>query len=144
VDQGSSYLLAETLAAVLTGQLENFEQIQNNRIRTWNQYLNLLPTSNLYKKMEPPSAGLNIAHMYYIEIQRGNKKLYENILKHEEIKIQSHYQPLCQSPAGKNFGHSLMKNSTSIEFSQHILRMPLFFGISTEQIEVVLDVLPKN
>ena len=143
IDQGSSYLLAESLAAVLTGQLENFDHIQNNRIKTWHLYSNLLPTSHVYRKMETPLTDLNVAHMYYIEIQSENKKIYENLLKHKEMKIQSHYKPLCQSPAGKNFGHAPLTNSTSIEFSQHILRMPLFFGISTKQIEVVLEILPK-
>ncbi len=144
VDQGSSYLLAEPLAAILLGQLENFQEIQENRLNSWNLYSNLFSTSNIYKKMEIPTASSNIAHMFYIEIYSENTQLHENVLKNKNIKIQSHYRPLCQSPAGKKYGITKMTNSNSIKFSQQIQRMPLFHGISKKQVEMVLQKLQKN
>jgi len=144
VDHGSSYLLAESLAAMLLGQLENFDEIQNKRINMWNLYSNLLSTSNMYNKMEIPTASSNIAHMFYIEIHSKNKQLYKNILKNKNIKIQSHYKPLCQSPAGKKFGITKVTNSNSIKISQQIQRMPLFYGISKQQVEIALQILQKT
>ena len=144
VDQGSSYLLAESLAAILLGQLENLNQIQDNRLNTWNLYSNLLPTSETYLKMKVPSTSFNIAHMYYIEIQLEYKKYYEEILKNKNVKIQSHYKPLCQSPAGRKFGLTKITNSNSMKFSQQQLRMPIFYDISTKQIEMVLEILQKT
>jgi len=137
VDQGSSYLLAESLAALLLGQLENFNEIQNNRLKTWIQLSSLLQTSDAYSKMAIPPASSNIAHMYYVEILNENQAALEKILENKKIKFQSHYKPLCESKAGKNFGIASHVNSTSIKFSAQQIRLPLFFEMSEEQLEKI-------
>jgi dTDP-4-amino-4,6-dideoxygalactose transaminase len=38
IDQGSSYLLAEPLAALLQGNLEEFNRIHSHRLEIWNHY----------------------------------------------------------------------------------------------------------
>jgi dTDP-4-amino-4,6-dideoxygalactose transaminase len=141
VDQGSSYLLAETLAAVLFGGLENFHGIQTNRLSTWELYSNLLPTSDNYEKMKNLSTSTNIAHMYYIETVQPDKKLKEDMLSSIQVKYQSHYQPLCQSMAGKKLGVSGQINTVALKFSTNQIRLPLFYGTSRNEVEKVVETL---
>ena len=144
VDQGSSYLMAETLAAILLGGLEDFHDIQRKRLSTWELYSNLLPTSDNYKKMHNSTTSTNIAHMYYIETAGLDKKFNEDVLNNIEVKYQSHYQPLCQSKAGKKLGVSTQINSVSILFSSKQIRLPLFYDITRNEIEKVLENLSKT
>jgi dTDP-4-amino-4,6-dideoxygalactose transaminase len=141
VDQGSSYLLAETLAAILLGGLENFHEIQANRLSTWELYSNLLPTSNNYKKMKSLCTSTNIAHMYYIETEELHKKIKENMLSSIQVRFQSHYQPLCQSVAGKKLGISGQTNSVSKTFSSNQIRLPFFYNVSKNEVEKVVETL---
>jgi dTDP-4-amino-4,6-dideoxygalactose transaminase len=141
VDQGSSYLLAETLAAILLGGLENFHEIQANRLITWELYSNLLPTSNNYKKMKSLCTSTNIAHMYYIETEELHKKIKENMLSSTQVRFQSHYQPLCQSVAGKKLGISGQTNSVSKKFSSNQIRLPFFYNVSKNEVEKVVETL---
>jgi dTDP-4-amino-4,6-dideoxygalactose transaminase len=95
VDQGSSYLLAEILAAVLLGQLENFESIQSNR----------KTVTEIYSKIEISDAvttnshDANIAaHMFYIKFPDGliRQQFIREMLENQII-VSTHYQPLESS-----------------------------------------------
>jgi dTDP-4-amino-4,6-dideoxygalactose transaminase len=130
VDNGSSYLLADTLSANLLGQLESFDLIQETRRRYWLEYegnLSILHDSSGFEFNETKSSDL--AHMFYFLAPSLEKR--EKFLKgfaENEIQATSHYQPLSNSIAGRKLGrqHSIPQNSKA--FSERILRLPLWSG----------------
>ncbi len=147
VDQGSSYLLAETLAAVLLGQLENFENIQNSRNEYWNLYYShLAPLIEKRKiKVQKPNinSSSNIGHMIYLEYP--GKFLRDKILdkvKNQGISATSHYEPLHLSSYGKKF-HGKKKLNESEKFSDSMLRLPIWSKMERWQINEAVQIVTR-
>ena len=136
VGPGSSYLMAEILAAVLLGQLEMFDQIQSNRVASWGRYYSFfsnldserfkLPTNNFQENK-------NIAHNFYVELQSQEERMrFTKILSKNQIEAAFHYQPLHLSPAGRKYFPHGMRLEHTERVSQTILRLPLYFDLEEE------------
>ena len=137
VDKGSSYLLSDLLAGVLLDQLMSFDEIQADRMRTWNFYKTSLQswgTSNNVNLHFMPSESLHTAHMFYLELENEIKrdKLISE-LKSQGVVSVFHYQGLHKSPAGKRYGVSSggFENTNLVETT--LIRIPLYFGMTEKQ-----------
>lgn len=142
MDQGSSYLLAETLAAVLCGQLEIFEIIQANRSRTIDLY------SEMFKAILPDFMSENKSksfHMFYLTLKslEDRESLRSSLLK-ENIIAASHYHSLVESPHFKSNFNSEIVLPVARSFSSRILRLPLWMGMDKETIEKIVDVTVRS
>lgn len=141
IDKGSSYLLAESLAGILLGQLESFDEIQANRLSTWDIYKSILGEKlpdrrwsiNTIQNLVSPSA-----HMFWIRSQSVPelKELKKN-LESFGIGANTHYLPLHLSPAGANLGRSEGNLDVAINFSATMIRLPLWYGISKESVKEI-------
>jgi len=142
VDYGSSYLLAEVLAAQLLGQLESFDAIQSNRQKTWESYeLNLA-----FESEKSRSSIERLAyHMYYIELDPLEISLVQEKLKSTNIATATHYQPLHLSKMGVNLGANHLKLPNTELVSKSLLRIPLWVGM-TEKIvgQIIESILNLN
>ena len=125
VDKGSSYLIAESLAAILLGQLENFELIQKTRKRQIEIYDDFFGLIGIEEIGLPPRNQLaNGSHQFYIEIPRlfrealikDNKKL---------VNLTSHYVPLHSSQEGSKFLKNHTQYNNSISLAEKIVRFPV-------------------
>ncbi|WP_066041699.1 dTDP-4-amino-4,6-dideoxygalactose transaminase [Herbiconiux solani] len=141
-DTGSSYLLSELNAAVLDSQLESFDRIQTERHRVWDAY-----AANLgdwadgvgARLMSDAPAFEHTAHLFYVlmpdhEAQGG---LIAH-LRQQGVRAAFHYVPLDASPAGRRFGRTLRPLDRSRDFSERLVRLPLYAGLSDSQQERVL------
>ena len=69
VDKGSSYLLAESLAAILLGSLEEFTKIQTSRqliANTYTEKLSGWAKSSNFMLQPQNKSEINSAHMFYL------------------------------------------------------------------------------
>jgi dTDP-4-amino-4,6-dideoxygalactose transaminase len=139
VDQGSSYLLAESLSAILLGQLENYLPIHTTRKGYWNQYDQLLRSMSLEYGLEGSSKATGeSAHIYMIMVQ--SHEIREKIideLSNSGISITSHYQPLSESDASLKFSKNRSHCKRSQELSSRIMRLPLWSGPDLRIDEVI-------
>ncbi|MDB9312959.1 dTDP-4-amino-4,6-dideoxygalactose transaminase [Spirulina sp. CS-785/01] len=145
IEQGSSYLPGELIAAFLYAQLEEAENIISSRLKIWHYYHQLLEPLEQAGKLRRPVVPLDCqhnAHMYYILLSdlptRAN--LIEN-LKKNGISSVFHYVPLHNSPAGQHYGrcHGSMENTINV--SECLLRLPLFPTLSLDQVEQIVSVI---
>jgi dTDP-4-amino-4,6-dideoxygalactose transaminase len=136
VDNGSSYLLAESLAALLLGQLQNFSLIQSSRQSTWDQYLEFFSSN---RELKPYFSALcnpntrQVSHIFYVTSE-FQKELQTKLFA-MGILSQSHYQPLHRSVASLERGYNHFPNPNSIKFSENVLRMPMFMNFPTDFFE---------
>ena len=141
IDKGSSGLLAESLAGILLGQLESFDEIQTNRLSTWDIYKSILGerlpdrrwSTNTIQDLVSPSA-----HMFWIQSESVPelKELKKN-LESFGIRANTHYLPLHLSPAGANLGRSEGTLNVTIDFSATMIRLPLWYGIPEESVREI-------
>ena len=144
VDVGSSYLMNDMSAAYLWGQLEKADEINKNRLNSWNTYYGglqklqekgfvILPTI-------PDECGHN-GHMFYIKVENLNirAKLLE-YLNQNGIFAVFHYVPLHSAPAGLKLGRFDDDIYTTLE-SEALIRLPMYFGLTKESVRLICKVI---
>jgi len=141
VDIGSSFLMNDVSAAYLWGQLEKAGQILDNRMHAWNTYYELLLPLQQQGLLElpviPPQCTHN-AHMFYIKTKDLNERTQlMDFLKQNGIYAVFHYVPLHSSPAGMRFGRFHGRDEHTTKESERLLRLPLFYGITHEEVEYI-------
>lgn len=144
VDIGSSYLPADPLAAFLTGQLEQFDEIQAPRLAIWDRYHAELAdwaASNGVKTPTVPEGCVHPAHMYYLlmpshDHQRG---LIAH-LKERNIAAPFHYVSLHSAPAGERYGRVGPGGcEVTDRVSTTLVRLPLFTQLTEQEQSRVID-----
>jgi dTDP-4-amino-4,6-dideoxygalactose transaminase len=142
VDQGSSYLLAEVLAAQLTGALENFKEIQTARIRLFDSYekiVHLIPNLRDSSK-DFSNSEQNVAHMFYAQLETTVQReaLRKYLLEHQ-VNTFFHYQPLNASQMGLKTSRTPRECKNSKNFAETILRFPIWVGLENSKILNLLE-----
>jgi dTDP-4-amino-4,6-dideoxygalactose transaminase len=141
VDVGSSFLPSEIIAAFLYAQLERLDEIQKKRKHIWRVYYEAfldLERSGFLKLPKIPSYSTNNGHLFYI-VCRSNRERQALIshLKASDIYAVFHYQSLHQSPYYTPL-HDGRILPMSDYFSDHLLRLPLFYELTGEEQQEVI------
>lgn len=147
VDVGSSYLLNDFSASFLFAQLEVADKINTNRLNSWKQYYELLSplaSKGLVELPTVPTECIHNAHMFYLKVKDldTRTKILEQFKK-EEIGAVFHYVPLHSSPAGIAFGEFRGDDIYTTKESERLIRLPMYYGLSTAQIQEVVKVLNR-
>ena len=147
VNYGSSYLPSDMNAAYLWAQIENIDIIQKKRLSVWNRYREGL--SELEKKEYIefgviPDECTNNAHMFYIKVSDLETRTeLISYLKEKGIMAVFHYVPLHSAPAGRKFGRFNGEDRYTTKESERLIRLPLFYSISDEEVEYTIEMLLK-
>ncbi len=143
VDIGSSFLPSDINAAYLYPQLLKADEINEQRKAIWNQYYDSLKELNVQGYIDLPIVPKECehnAHMFYIKA----KDLEERddlmtFLKDKDIQTAFHYIPLHSSPAGKKYGVFIGEDKYTTKESQRLLRLPIYYGLSTNEVSFVVE-----
>lgn len=144
VDIGSSFLPSELIAAFLWAQLENLDNIQQQRLQLWNNYEQKLADWAKQKQIrlgQIPSFATNNGHMFYIvckDLQQRTDLLAH--LKSNGILAVFHYLSLHNSKyyADKHDGRDLPMTD---RYSDCLIRLPMFYGIDPEMHQYIIDTI---
>ena len=133
VDYGSSYLPSDLNAAYLWAQLEKADEINNNRLHTWNYYyenLKELEEKGLIELPYIPKGCEHNAHMFYIKLKNLEERTkFIAYMRENGIACAFHYIPLHSAPAGIKFGRFFGIDEYTTKESDRLVRLPLFYGI---------------
>ena len=137
VDIGSSYLPSELQAAYLWGQIEQVNEINDNRRKLWSRYYDaLLPLENSGKLSLPivPVDCTHNAHMFYLKTANIEERTaLINFLKNKGIIASFHYIPLHTAPAGHKFGFFIGQDNNTTNESERLVRLPMWYGLNKQQ-----------
>ena len=143
VDFGDSYLPSEINAAYLWAQLEKADEINNNRMETWNFYndsLKPLRDAGLIELPTIPDYAEHNAHMYYIKLKDlETRSGFLQFMRDREIGCVFHYVPLHSAPAGRKFGRFHGEDTYTTVESDRLVRLPMYYGITEEDKETVIS-----
>lgn len=143
VSEGSSWLLADILAAVLRAQLDEINSIQADRANTWTAYREALTGwahARGVSMMHVPEECLHPSHMFYMVMPSlSERTALIDHLKGRGVMAAFHYQPLHSSAAGARFGRSTEHLPNTIRAANQLLRLPLWAGMSDTEVTRVIE-----
>lgn len=142
VNYGSSYLPSDMNAAYLYAQLEKADEINENRLKTWNRYyeaLKPLEEKGLIELPFIPSQCEHNAHMFYIKLSDLSERTkFISYMRNKNIQCVFHYIPLHSAPAGLKFGKFEGEDINTTKESNRLVRLPLYYNISRDDLEYVI------
>ena len=142
VDVGSSYVMAELLAAFLYGQLEQMEAISHRRREIFERYDELLAPleeEGFLRRPRIPAECQSNYHLYYILLQdAATRDALMAYLKAQGILAVFHYVPLHTSPMGQSFGYKEGQLPVTEDLASRLLRLPLFYTLGEKDQEEVV------
>ena len=145
VEYGSSYLPSDLNAAYLWAQLLKAEEINEDRLSTWNFYndnLEDLEKKGFIERPFIPKECKHNAHMYYIKAKDLDERTkLIKYLKENGVETVFHYVPLHTAPAGKKYGRFNGEDKYTTKESNRLLRLPMYYRLTQEDKEKVVEMI---
>ena len=142
VDFGDSYLQSDLNAAYLWAQLEKADEINNNRLLTWNIYneaFKPLADKGIIELPVIPEECIHNAHMYYIKCKNIDiRQKYIKFMKDNDVLCVFHYVPLHSAPAGLKFGRFVGEDEYTTTDSGRLVRLPMYYNITKNDLKFVI------
>lgn len=147
VDIGSSYLPSELQAAFLWGQLERADEINTNRLASWQAYYNALQPLQAAGKIELPSipaACTHNAHMFYLKVaDLDERTALLDHFKANDILAVFHYVPLHTATAGEQFARFQGEDRYTTKESERLIRLPMWYGLPKDDQARVISAIEE-
>lgn len=141
-DVGSSFLTSELNAAVLYGQLNQIEEIQERRIRIWNHYnegLKPLESEGWIRLPDIPDFASINGHLFFMECDTSDTR--DQLIRHlsdKGVQAVFHYLPLHQSPFYRD-RHDGRDLPHTIRFSDCLIRLPLYYELKQDEQDYIIE-----
>ena len=149
VDTGSSFLPSEIISAFLWAQIENMRDIQDKRIKIWNRYYEGLSSFEPISIKKPklplvPEYATNNAHMFYLVCDNvDDRTKFIQHLKAKGILSVFHYLSLHKSSYYEKYSTRKSELPNSDMFSDCLVRLPLFYELTDEQEEYIINTIKE-
>lgn len=143
VDFGDSYLQSDLNAAYLRAQLEKADEINENRLATWNTYYSAfkpLADKGIIDLPVIPKECKHNAHMFYLKCRDyDTRQAFIKYMKDNDILCTFHYVPLHSAPAGIKFGRFNGKDEHTTADSDRLVRLPMYYNITEDDLRYVIE-----
>ena len=143
VDFGDSYLPSDMNAAYLWAQLELADEMNRDRMDTWNAYHDAficLEEEGRAGLPVIPDGCVHNAHMFYLKCRDLEERTeLISFLKARGVQAVFHYVPLHSAPAGLKFGRFDGTDEYTTKESERLVRLPMYYGLSAEDRQQVID-----
>ena len=147
VDFGDSYLPSDMNAAYLWAQLEKADEINNDRLATWNTYHEAFRSLEAAGKVALPTIPedcVHNAHMYYLKCKDLEERTaFISYLKENGVQAVFHYVPLHSAPAGLKFGRFVGDDVCTTAESDRLVRLPMYYGLNDSDRNRVISVVKE-
>jgi dTDP-4-amino-4,6-dideoxygalactose transaminase len=142
-DTGSSFGLADVLAAYLYAQLEQRAAVLEKRRVAFDRYQRMLePDAERHGYTLPvvPPDREQAYHMFYVLLPDADTR--DRVLagmQDRGVHATFHYVPLHSSPAGRRFAARDLPCPVSERISARLLRLPFYTDLTEAEAEGVID-----
>jgi dTDP-4-amino-4,6-dideoxygalactose transaminase len=141
VDVGSSYLPGEIIASFLRAQMEEAQQITDRRMAMWKIYHRAFEALERSGRIRRPIVAADCghnAHMYYLLLRNlDDRTRFIARMKQAGVGCVFHYVPLHSSPQGRRISRANRDLPLTTEFSDRLVRLPLWLGLEEQQGQVI-------
>ncbi|RJP76715.1 MAG: dTDP-4-amino-4,6-dideoxygalactose transaminase [Candidatus Zixiibacteriota bacterium] len=143
VDLGSSFLLADLLAALLLAQLEAADRIMEIRSRVTHGYEALFApyaARGCVRLPRPPAAVRVNHHAYFVIFDNAaHQESFLALCREREIYPYRGYLPLHSSAMGKSFGYRPEDLPLTEDLAARLVRLPFYTDLADEGLDYCLE-----
>lgn len=149
VDTGSSFLPTEIVSAFLWAQLEKMDEIQAERKRLWNRYLEFFAELGADVGLPViPDYATNNAHMFYILFRSlAERTSFIAKMRARDVLTVFHYLPLHSSEFYREYAKTHAPSAPQPaalpncdRYADTLVRLPLYCGLAPDQDAVIAAV----
>lgn len=147
VDVGDSYLPSEINAAYLWAQLQRADEVNQNRLTTWQFYYDGLKSLADAGKIElptvPPECRHN-GHMFWLKLKDLDERTkFIAHMRGNGVSCVFHYVPLHSAPAGKKYCRFHGEDRYTTRESDRLVRLPMYYGLTAHDAAQVVNAAKK-
>jgi len=143
VSAGSSYILADLLAALLEVQLSRTAEVKYRRKTVWTTYYDGLKPLQQQGRIElasiPPYADSNYHIFFLLASSVTDQKSLIEYLNGKNIPVSFHYVPLHSSPFGRSLEEASLNLPVTESVASRLIRLPLGAHITAEQADYITE-----
>lgn len=141
---GSSYLLSEVAAAILSAQLKREKTLTRDRLALWNRYHEVFKDRTSIWTPDIPKTAQHNGHIYPICFQNQDQRsACISALREQGIVASPHYVPLHLTPAGQSLGRSYGDMSNTVRVTETLMRLPIYSSMESHQQDVIISALSQ-
>ena len=133
---------SEINAAYLWAQLQKADEINQNRLETWQTYYDALKPFADNEKVELPQIPAECkhnAHMFYLKLKNLDERTkFINYMKGKNVSCVFHYVPLHSAPAGKKYCRFHGEDKFTTRESDRLVRLPLYYGMDKNDLSYII------
>jgi dTDP-4-amino-4,6-dideoxygalactose transaminase len=143
IDLGSSYLPSDVQAAYLWGQLSVSEEINTDRLHTWQTYHKSfahLESKGYLSRPFVPKSCVHNGHMYYLKTKDlPERTAFIEHLKSADVMAVFHYVPLHTAVAAGKYSRFYGTDSHTTKESERLVRLPIWYGMGDGERQQVIE-----
>jgi len=148
ISTGSSYLLADLLAAVLAVQLERWQEIQERRRRVWETYRGFLEpyrdSGRISLGRVPSWAAQNFHTFWFLARDPRDRGRILASLRARGVMASFHFIPLDSAPFAQERLGTGPALAVTADVSGRLVRLPLYPSLTQDEIQYVLNSLERT
>ena len=142
VGEGSSFLLADILSAMLISQLKKIAEINQKRKEIAEFYLKNLASVGQKIILPKVLPGVESSwHIFSILVQSEKRVAFIDFLKNKGIMAAFHFVPLHLSPMGRAAGSFSGDMRVTEKVSASLVRLPIYPGLTEEEKKYIVEVV---
>jgi len=140
---GGEFEMTDYSMVYLAESLRKLDQVTERRVEIWNSYMAAfkpLEEKGDLKLARLPEYANNNGHIFYLLLpSEGIRNDLRRYLNEWKIEASSHYEPLHDTDIGRTVGVVRGSLSKTNEIKDRILRLPVHFNLSQEELQRVID-----
>jgi len=144
---GFNYRITDIQCALGKSQLKKLNKFIKRRKDLVKRYDNIFKKNELIKPIQQKYRSLSSHHLYVIQIDYNKIKISRaelmTKLKENGIITQVHYIPVTHHPFYRDLGYISENYINAISFYKKCLTLPLYFSLSNNDQDYVIDKLTK-
>lgn len=148
VDKGSSFLLADILAAMLFAQLQHVEEIVSLRRKVMEGYVNLFAPYEKagYLRIPHPPAGVVLNnHAFFVIFDKPeNRASFLSQLRAMQVNAYIGYVPLHSFTKGLQLGYRPEDLPITEDVAGRIVRLPFYTDLAKNGLDYTMEVMQKT
>lgn len=139
VSKGSSYLLADILAAMLLAQIEKAEEIVKKREKVTNVYRKITAPFEKKGYIQTPVHRKDVTvnhHAFFVIFDKPeNRTTFIAKLKEKNVAVYIGYEPLHSSPMGRRYGYRAEDLPRTETLASRLVRLPFYADLANHGLD---------